>query len=100
MGKASRDKGARGEREVARIFREAGFEDAARTGEWKPDDVIVTIKGEQRKIEVKLRAKGAGAGLLYEAIEKAWAVAHKADRREYLITLRIGDLIDLAKSIS
>jgi Holliday junction resolvase len=33
MSRASREKGKRGEREVAEVFRDAGFQDAHRTGQ-------------------------------------------------------------------
>ena len=43
MGKASRDKGSRGERELAAIYREHGFEDVERVpnsgGLWLPGDL-------------------------------------------------------------
>lgn len=97
MGKASRDKGARGEREVVRLFRDAGFE-ADRTGEYKENDVVVHIGNDVQVVEVKVRAAGASAGLLYEALSLgAWAVAHKADRKDWLITLRFSDFLKLIK---
>lgn len=56
MGKMSRNKGARGEREVAALFREGGFPEAdrgARLGK-SGDDVI---RVEDLHIEVKYRER-------------------------------------------
>lgn len=56
MGKMSRDKGARGEREVASLFREGGFPEAdrgARLGK-SGDDVI---RVQDLHIEVKYRER-------------------------------------------
>ena len=100
MGKASRDKGARGERQVVQILRDWGF-DAHRTGEWKKDDILVPIAGEERVIEVKVRAAGASATLLYEALETgAWACTHKRDRKDWLVTLRFKDLLQLIRELT
>lgn len=97
MGKASRDKGARGERQVVDLLRQYGIE-CQRTGEWKVDDIHAKIAGEQRTIEVKVRAKGASAGLLYDALENGvWAVSHKADYKDWLISMRLKDLLELIK---
>jgi hypothetical protein len=87
MGKFSRDKGARGEREVAQIFRAFGF-DCRRTGEYVRDDLIVCIDGHERVIEVKCRKRGLGPGDQYKALgEGIMAVVHKADRMPWLITM-------------
>ena len=98
MGKASRDKGARGERQVVSLLRDYGLTDAERTGEWKVDDIYVTIAGEKRTIEVKVRAKGASAGLIYEALEGGvFGVAHKADRKDWILSLRLKDFLEMIK---
>ena len=97
MGKSSRDKGARGEREVVTILKAYGFSTAKRTGEYVKDDILVHIDAHERIIEVKVRAKGCGAGLLYEALgEGIFAVTHKADRMPWLITMELRTFCDLA----
>lgn len=58
MGKASREKGARAERELARLYRENGFEDVERVpnsgGLWIPGDlsgvdgIHVEVKFQER----------------------------------------------------
>lgn len=66
MGKSSRDKGAQGEREVARAFREGGFPEAdrgARLG--KSGDDVVRVEGLH--IEVKRREKLS----IWESLEQA-----------------------------
>ena len=93
MGKSQRDKGARFEREVVQIFKAAGFDTAKRTGEWQEHDVLVAIDGHDRVVECKVR--GSGFSSLYQFLEKSWAVAHKADRKEPLITLRLSDFLRL-----
>ncbi len=99
MGKASRDKGARAEREVVEIFKAYGFT-AKRHGEWVKDDITVNINGKDRIIEVKVRAKGCGSGLLYEALsDKVYGVAHKSDRMGWLITFHLRSYLEAHKPI-
>ena len=99
MGKAQRDKGARGERQVVQIFKDHGY-DAVRTGEWKAEDIHVTIGDDVRVVEVKCRAKGASATLIYEELERSWCVVHKADRKPFLITLEFKDFLELIKELN
>ena len=94
MAKAQRDKGARFEREIKNELLRFGFSTARRTGEWHAHDILVAVDGHDRIIECKVRAKGFSS--LYQFLDKAWAVAHKADFKEPLITLRLGDFLRLS----
>lgn len=99
MGKSQRDKGARGERQVVQILKDYGY-DAKRTGEWKAEDIHVTIGEATRVIEVKVRAKSLSGGLIYDELQRSWAVVHKADRRPFLISMEFKDFLDLIKEVS
>lgn len=97
MGKFSRDKGARGEREVVSILKAYGFSTAKRTGEYVKDDILVHIDAHERIIEVKVRKNGCGAGLIYQALgDGVYALVHKADRMGWLITLPLRTFCELA----
>ena len=97
MGKASRDKGRRGEQEVVNILKAHGFDTAHRTGEYVKNDILVHIDAHERIIEVKVRAKGCGAGLLYEALgDGIFAVIHKSDRMGWLISMHLETFCNLA----
>ena len=96
-GKFSRDKGRRGEQEVVNILKAYGFSTAKRTGEYVKNDILVHIDAHERIIEVKVRAKGCGAGLLYEALgDGIFAVIHKSDRMGWLITMHLETFCKLA----
>lgn len=72
MGKMSRSKGARGEREIVHLFTDAGFP-AKRTAPLQTfkqndmPDVLADINGVETTIEVKLRASGYKT--IYDQIE-------------------------------
>lgn len=98
MGKFSRDKGRRAEQEVVNILRAYGFNSAHRTGEYVKNDILVHIDAHERVIEVKVRAKGCGSGLLYEALgDGVFAVIHKSDRMGWLISMHLNTFCELAK---
>ena len=61
MGKAEREKGKRGEREVAKILREHGFTDARRTQQFagRTGDSSDVVGLEGFHIEVKRQEKAA-----------------------------------------
>ena len=100
VGKASRDKGRRGEQEVVNILKAYGFDSAHRTGEYIKNDILVHIDAHERIIEVKVRAKGCGAGLLYEALgDGIFAVIHKSDRMGWLISMHLETFLKLASPL-
>ena len=87
MGKKSRDKGARGEREIVNILLGAGYR-AKRTAPLQtfqknnaPDVLIETDKG-QITVEVKLRADGFKQ--IYQWLGENDLLIIKADRKEPL----------------
>jgi len=93
MAKFSREKGKRGEQEVVNILKAAGFS-AHRTGEYVKDDIIVAIDGQDRVVEVKMRARGFSS--LYGFLKSSWAVIHKGDRQPWLITMPLIEFLLLA----
>lgn len=92
MNARSRTKGANFEREVARILRDHDIP-VVRTGEYKKDDLLVCLDGTERVWECKRRKKGFHS--LYSFISGAWAVVHRDDHQEPLITLRLDDFLTL-----
>ena len=98
MGKMSRDKGKRGELEVAALMREHGFE--ARRGQQHrggsdSPDIIHNIPNLH--VEVKLRERFS----LYEALKTAWSegfpkmpvVFHRQVRKPWLVTMGADDFL-------
>lgn len=106
MGKASRVKGAEGEREVANTLRMWGF-DAKRGGMMQsqaagaaPD---VVVKDLPYWIEVK---RGQKAATPYPALEQASEVADglpvivigRSDRKPTIVTMYMGDFLNLLRA--
>ena len=107
-GKASRDKGCRSEREVVHILREAGitadrvplsgaaegFKGDVRVGldEWRGNgnDIIHPLTGAW---ECKVRADGFKSQYRWLADHKA--LAFRADRKDWLVTIRLADLLSI-----
>jgi hypothetical protein len=89
VGKLSRDKGARGEREVAELFRQAGFDAKRSVGQYAESDnapdVVVAGLGHLW-LEVKRGAKTNIRAALRQAKEEAkpeqWPIAITRDDRE------------------
>lgn len=94
MGKLSREKGARLEREVVNLFKAFGFSTARRTGEYKPNDILVALDTRDWIVEVKGRKKGFCS--LYDFLSGSDAVVHRADNREWLITLSFKRFLELS----
>jgi hypothetical protein len=102
VGKASRDKGARGEVEVGHIFRDSGFPEAdrgARLG--KHGDDVIRVAGCH--VEVKRTEKLR----LWESLEQANrdapegmmpVLAFRRNRSEWHATVKLADLIALLKA--
>jgi hypothetical protein len=59
-------------------------------------DLDLSLLGVDRAIEVKRHANGQAR--LYGWLNGVFAVVHRADRREWLITLRLRDGIEVAKA--
>lgn len=107
MSKLSREKGKRGEREVAHLFTAAGYP-SRRGAQHKggPDSPDCVVEGFPVRIhpEVKLRNTCQPYVFLEQAIEEAPAgaipvVFHRRDREEWIVIMRASDFIDLGRRI-
>ena len=98
MGKPSRDKGLRFEREVVQIFRDRGYcaervpLSGSAGGSFK-GDVTVPVFGADRKIECKVRQDGFRE--FYKWLDGNSAVVVKADRRPPMVVLPLSTALDL-----
>lgn len=99
----SREKGKKGENELAQILRAYGFE--ARRGQQfsgaNGDPDIITnmpnIHIECKRVE-KLNIYGAMAQSINDArIGETPVVMHRKNREEWLVSMRLGDFIKLYK---
>ena len=92
-GRHSRRKGATAELAVAHIGQAAGFAVTKRSGMYVVGhDLDWPLLGVDRRVEIKRHA--AGQGRLDGWLEPVYAVVHRGDRREWLVTLRLRDAID------
>lgn len=102
----SRDKGARGERELSRVLRGYGYE--TRRGQQycgaSGDADVIGLPGihiECKRVEklnlygaVDQAVQDASAPLPFEG-DRIPAVFHRKDRREWLVTMRLDDWMQL-----
>jgi len=86
-GKHSRRKGARGERELAAIL---GARKISRSGYIGPD-----LEWRGYPVEVKRRRTNSGYALIDRLLGDTPIVAVRADRGEWLISMRPETLLDL-----
>lgn len=105
MGRMQRSKGARGEREWRDELRRMGFTDAIRGRQYSghPDapDVAHGIPGTHPEV------KRTESLSLYKAMEQAAGdagnsipyVAHRRNRREWLVVIRADDLLQFARHV-
>ena len=99
MGKPSRDKGARFEREVVGLMQAQGFGaervplSGAAGGRFRCD-VSFPFLHRDRLIECKVRADGFRE--LYSWLTDAWALVVKADRRKPLVVLPLDEFLRIA----
>lgn len=103
VGKASRDKGARFERELVNTLKEAGLDasrvplsgmghEASENGEFA-GDIVVPWLGGREKFEAKKRA--GGFALLYRWLGRHRGLFIAADRKETLVVLRLSDFVKI-----
>ena len=97
----SRRKGSAGEREIVEILRARGIP-ARRvplSGAMKETgfggDVLADFGRGEKKLEVKRR--GQGFARIYRWLEDAYAVAFRGDREEWIVVMRLEDLLELRK---
>ena len=99
MGKKSRDKGNRFEREVVDVLRRHGFTTAQRVplsgaaGGAFVGDVMFSFNGTNVLIECKVRADGFSK--IYDWLGEHYALAIKADNKDPLLVLRLEDAANL-----
>ncbi len=105
MGKLSRDKGKRGEREVVDLFKKHGL-DAHRGQQFKgtKDSPDVVTEVEDMYVEVKRRQQFN----LYKTLEKAdeekpegtnSVVFHRKDKEKWLVTMDADEFLDLLEEL-
>ena len=112
MGRMSRTKGKVGERELSALLREHGFEDARRTAQYcgKTGDASDVVGLPNIHIECKRVEKLN----IYDAVEQAQRdsiakietgmddvlpiVAHRKNRKPWLVTMLLDDWMRLYKS--
>lgn len=100
QGKHNRDKGARGERELAKLIREQYGYEARRGYVFQHESDMVGLPGIHP--EVKRKEKLSLYTAMEQAIEEAEkrkdglpTVFHRRDRKEWLVVMRLTDWIDL-----
>ncbi len=107
IGKTSREKGKRGEREVAKIFREAGYPEARRTSQYcgRTGDASDVTGVSGLHLEVKFVEKEAVRSWYGQAVRDAEAagrgdvpvVIHRKTHNAWLVTLSLEDFIKILK---
>jgi hypothetical protein len=97
MSARSRRKGGKGELEVLHIGQDNGFAVTKRSSMYRAGhDLDWPLLGIDRTIEIKRHASGQAR--LYAWLAPVYAVIHRSDRREWLITLRLSDALEIAKA--
>ena len=104
MGKMSRDKGARGERHVAALFKEYGY-DAERTAQHcgntgdAPDVKGIPLIHAEVKFQEKMRLYDWMAQAVRDSDAEGKGnkpvVFHKANYKDLLVTMRFEDWMEL-----
>jgi len=95
----SREKGKKGERELANRLRELGIEDARRGQQFsgREEQDIVGLDGiyvECKRVN-KLNINEAILKAIEDAGDKTPAVFHRRDRGEWLVTMRLDDWVEM-----
>lgn len=99
MGKPSREKGKRGEREVAKILREYGYDTRRGVqyhgGPDSPDVIgLPGIHVEVKRVE-KLNLKAAYSQSRDDAGEDIPIVVHRKSREPWMVTLSLEDFLEI-----
>jgi hypothetical protein len=102
MGNAQRAKGLAGEREVAAIFAAAGY--SVRNLEGQGDALAIGVNGKLMHIETKRQERLKLPEWLRQAQSEAPkgvppVVAFRQNRGEWLVALRLDDLLSLTSGI-
>ena len=106
MSKASRDKGKRGERLLRDVWRNHGYEDAHRSGQFSAKgESSADIEGIDPKLHIECKV-GYTYKTIYDFMDQAIRDAKenqipvvncKMDRKEWLCVMRLDDFIELWK---
>lgn len=103
IGKASREKGKRGERELASLLRSRGYTDAKRGQQYcgsNGDADVVGLPGvhiECKRVE-KLNIENAMEQSRSDAKDgEIPVVAHRKDRKPWLLTMDLMDFLEIYK---
>lgn len=103
-GRAAREKGKRGEREVAQRFKDAGFPDARRAVQYNGrPGTAADVVGVPLHVEVKRVEREAVRKWVAQAIRDAAAggkgkipvVVHRKSGDEWLVSLRLNDFLTI-----
>lgn len=104
MGKASRDKGKRGERECRDIWKKHGYENAHRSSQYcGKGESAADIEGVDPRLHIEVKT-GYSYKRVYDFMEQAKADAKecqipivncKMDRQEWLCVMRLEDFINI-----
>lgn len=105
IGRASREKGKRGEREVAKIFKDAGYTEARRTSQYcgKTGDASDVTGVPGIHLEVKYVEREQVRSWMAQATRDAEAagggdipaVVHRKTHSPWLVTLSLEDFIKI-----
>lgn len=103
-GRAAREKGKRGEREVAQRFKDAGFPDVRRAVQYNGrPGTAADVVGVPLHVEVKRVEREAVRKWVAQAIRDAAAggkgkipvVVHRKSGDEWLVSLRLNDFLTI-----
>jgi len=102
-GKASRDKGNRGERDLVNRLKAYGFEAervplSGAAGGTFSGDLRVVVAGETLSCEVKVR--GNGFKQLYDWLGDNHCLIVRADRKQPLLVIPLAEAVELLKLAS
>ena len=97
-GSRSRNKGYRGENELVKLLRSYGIRAervplSGAVGGKYSGDVILEYKGRELVGEVKRRERGFVS--LYKWLDQKDILFLRSNRREWLVVMRLGDLLEV-----
>jgi len=102
MGRSQRRKGINNERHLCKRIEELSNGilyarrvplSGAQAG--YPDDVVVEYEDGGHAVNIECKVRGDGFKNLYRWIEDTGAVAVRADRKDWLVVLRVEDYVEL-----
>jgi len=106
IGRASREKGKRGERELATLLRSRGYTDARRGQQFsgKNGDADVTglpgIHIESKRVEKLNIEKAMEQSITDAKPDEIPVVIHRKDRKPWLVTMSLDDFLIIYETFS